>query len=195
METKEHKGPAEITTEHHKVQALDEFIKREAERLHIPTLSDVDARLASHGNVLRGISLWFIRTSLAMPCPLSQSSAAPISRVLPLCIVRQAMVVNNKWVLFVVALSMVKRRITANLVPWKQGGIDVSMPLPFNGSGEGLLNPLYSKGVAKYLEDTWLKKAGLWSFAIISLLEIDMGMTIEDSNQLLVGSSDPKSKA
>lgn len=35
METKEHKGPAEITTECRKVQALDEFIKREAERLHI----------------------------------------------------------------------------------------------------------------------------------------------------------------
>jgi hypothetical protein len=55
-------------------------------------------------------------------------------------------------------LSMVKQRITADLVPWKHGGIDVSVPLPFNGSGEGLLNHLYSKGVAKYLEDTCLKK-------------------------------------
>ena len=127
---------------------------RQKDSILLPTLSDVDARLTSSW----GISLWFIRTSLAVPCPLLQSSAVPISRVLPLCSVRQAMVVNNKWVLFVVVLSMVKQRITADLVPWKHGGIDVSVPLPFNGSGEGLLNHLYSKGVAKYLEDTCLKK-------------------------------------
>jgi len=73
-----------------------------------------------------------------------------------------------------------------NLLPWKEGGIDVMVRLPHNGL-DGIKNPLYSPTVAMYLCTTWMNKIPFWSHAIIDLIEIAKDMQIDDSNQFSEG--------
>jgi len=69
--------------------------------------------------------------------------------------------------------------------PWKEGGLEVSVKLPFDGSQDNSIkNPLYSEFAARYFLTTWINKVSLWSRGVIDLVDTAMDMTIEDSNQL-----------
>ena len=74
-------------------------------------------------------------------------------------------------------------RTTEQREMWKEGGIDLSVSLPFDGK-RGVRNPLHSPEMVDYLIQTWLAKPALWSHGIIDVLNDAFDLDIDDNNQL-----------
>lgn len=56
--------------------------------------------------------------------------------------------------------------------------------LPLEGNFK---NPAYCPAAANYVRNTWAAKSGLWSLAIVELLQHRVGVCLDNSNQALEG--------
>jgi len=182
MEAKDHRGPSELETEKRLLKAVDDFIRHETARLRIDSLKEVTNRLGE----VSAIKSWHILFHDGII-----DRAKDLMKQQGCTYLKSVSVSNdNSWQkMAVLRCSILYGRALeygsgneAMLLPEYQGGIDMTVLLPHDGR-HGIVNPLYSPTVAKYLRSTWLTKVPLFSRGIIYLLEIAKDMDIEDSNQ------------
>lgn len=184
METKECRGPTEIEGEKRLVRAIDDFLRRETSKLHVQSMEEVKDRLSDTeaikvNHILLHVSTGIIdraKSFFKKQCGMYLSSVS----------------VNNDDSLQkmgTVRCSIVYGRSIdddGHFLPWKEGGLDVMVKLPYNGS-DGINNPLYSPTMSKYFLSTWMNKIPFWTPGVINVIENAKGMQIEDSNQFSEG--------
>lgn len=179
MEPKEHKGPIEKQCEQRLLRTIDAFIKEEAEQLRIGTLEQVGERLKDVNEIKS--------KHILLHSPIMER-AKELMKMMCCVYLHSVSTSNNdsRQVTGTLRCSVVYGRSfdveSGEMVPWKNGGNNVSVALPFT-SGQ-VKNPLYSPSTAHYLLTTWAKKISFWSRGIIDLIETAKEMEIESSNQM-----------
>lgn len=182
-EVKEHRGPQETAMEQQMTQNVANFIEEESQKLHIATLHEVQSRLGDGTNYRRRhISVHHDIVNRAMALIKNQCCAYLTTITHSNNDSMQSM---TGLLRFSIIYGIDPVTDDGSIEPWKQGGLGVSVKLPFNGfEGDSIKNPLYSPAAATYLLTTWMHKVSLWSRGVIDVLDTAMDMTIEDSNQL-----------
>jgi hypothetical protein len=189
METKDHRGRKEIETEEHLARNIDSFIRNESEKLCIQSLEDVHAQLSDDRKVRANHLLVYsdiverAKTMMANHCCVYLTGVSldnDNDSTHRMGTLRCSIVYGPSRV--PVEGNRGNHNGNVNLIPWKEGGFDLVVRLPFSGEG-GIKNPLHSAKIAHYLKTTWMNKPAFWCRGVIHLLENAMDMQIESSNQ------------
>jgi len=180
-EVKERRGDNELQSEKQAAEAIVEFIHDESERLHISSLEEVKQQLGADG--IETTHIAYHEGIIDRAKSLMERSATVYLSA------TSVMNSDSSQTQGVLRVSVVYNIICDDLCKgdgleaMKEGGINVSVLLPFNGR-DGLTNPFYSPIIGAYLREEWMFKPAIWSRAIVTVLENALDMEIEDSNQL-----------
>lgn len=182
METKEHKGQAEIAIENSMTRVIDGFVRNETQKLWIQSMDDVDEWLSDSGAIKRQHIV--LHDGIVDRAKILMKKQG--------CVYLKGVSLDNNdgdsgQKVGTLRLSIVYGCSVdpgdGTLDAWKEGGFDISVTLPFDGVTNGIANPLYSLAVAHYLRTTWMTKPAFWCRGVIDLINNAMDMDIEDSNQ------------
>ena len=184
METKNHRGDAEMAAEACLTRSIDSFIQSESQKLLIHSIADVDKRL--------GDSQAMHQSHIRVHDQIVDSAKTQMQK--QCCAYLKGVSLNNSdsaknvgtLRCSIIYGRSVGSEVNGNMDPWKEGGLEVSVELPFSGS-EGVKNPLYCPAVGEYIRSTWMLKTAYWCRGIVDLLETFKNMDIESSNQFLEG--------
>jgi hypothetical protein len=179
MEVKDCRGPLEKAADERALRDVASFICLESKKLQLQSLDDVRSRILDdpgikkkhimlHDDIIERAKILMKGQCRMYLHAISVSNDSPTRKM---GTVRCSVTYGCSLV-----------GMGNDMVPWFEGGFDVTLQLPHNGF-RGIANPLYSQTVATYLRQTWMTKFSLWSFGIIKLIETGMDMQIEANNQ------------